>query len=144
VQFQRIFGAWTWRHGALAGISVILFIAALYLLIAQFPKDDTTDFQAAAARIDERIRPGELVILHPPGNAWYVEHFDRHQVLAPRKLAPSDVSHATGLWFVTDRGDKRVRQVFNKAIRRFKRQGQVRFGSVTVFHYWEPKGKGDK
>jgi hypothetical protein len=144
VHFQRILGTWTWRHGALAGISVILFAAALYLLLAHFPADDTADLQAASRRIDARIRPGELVILHPPGNAWYVDLFDGHPVLAPRKLDASDVEHATGLWFVTDRGDQRVRQVFNTAIRRFKRQGHVRFGSVTVFHYWEPKARGAK
>ena len=73
-----------------------------------------------------------------------MEHFDSHPVLAPRKLVPSDVDNATGLWFVTDRGEKRVRQVFNKAIRRFRRQGRARFGTVTVFHYWEPKGRGGK
>jgi len=144
VQFQRIFGAWTWRHGALAGLFVALFAAALTLLIGHLPSDDTQDFQDAARRIGERIRPGELVILHPPGNAWYLEHFDRHVVLAPRKLEPSDVKQATGLWFVTDRGEKRVRQVFHRAIRRFKRQGHAQFGEVTVFHYWEPKGGGDR
>ena len=136
-----IFREWTWRHGVLGGLSVILAAAALLLLVGHFPRDETSDFTDAALRIDERIRAGELVILHPPGNAWYIEHFDKHTVLAPRRLDAKDVDQATGLWFVTDRGDKRVRKVFRKAIRRFKRQGRAEFGEVTVFHYWEPKKK---
>ena len=134
-----IFSGWTWRDGALAGVSVLLAAAAVLLLVGHFPRDDTSDFADAARRIDERIRAGELTILHPPGNAWYIEHFERHTVLAPRRLEVKDVDQATGLWFVTDRGDKRVRQVFRKAIRQFKRQGRAEFGDVTVFHYWEPK-----
>lgn len=144
MRFQNIFQGWTWRHGTLAGVSLALFVVALILLIWHYPTDETQDFADAAQRIDARIRSGELVILHPPENAWYVEHFDRHIVLAPRKLEARDVEGTTGLWFVTDRGDKRVRQVFNKAIRRFRRQGKVEFGDVTVFHYWEPKGKDEK
>jgi len=135
----RIFREWTWRHGALAGTSVLLAAAAVFLLVGHFSMDDTSDFAAAARRIDARIRAGELVILHPPGNAWYIEHFKNHTVLAPRRLEVKDVDQATGLWFVTDRGDKRVRQVFHKAIRQFKRQGRAEFGEVTVFHYWESR-----
>jgi len=122
---------------------VALFTAAAVILLWHLPEDDTADFEAAAKRIDQRIRPGELVILHPPGNAWYLEHFDRHQVLAPRGLEPRDVELAAGIWFVTDRGDLRVRRVFHAAIRRFKRQGRASFGEVTVFHYWEPGGGGE-
>lgn len=144
MRFQRIFQGWTWRHGTLAGVSLVFFFVALTLLIRHYPKDDTQGFEEAARRIDARIRSGELVILHPPGNAWYVEHFDRHVVLAPRKLEARDVEGATGLWFVTDRGDERVRQVFHRAIHRFRRQGKAQFGDVTLFHYWEPKGKAEK
>ena len=143
MRFQRIFGVWTWRAAALGGVSAALFAAAALLLGLYLPADDDADFAAAALRIDQRIRPGELVILHPPGNAWYIEHFERHQVLAPRKLEPRDVEDATGLWFVTDRGDRRVRQVFHGAIRRFRRQGRASFGRVTLFHYWEPRGGGE-
>ena len=144
MQFQRIFGGWTWRDGAMAGLFLSLLVAATVLLVGHLPKDDTTDFAAAAHRIDTRIQAGELVVLHPPGNAWYMDHFDRHMVLAPQKLTARDVEFATGLWFVTDRGDQRVRQVFSKAIHRFKRQGSARFGAVTVFHYWEPKSRDEK
>ncbi|MBM4373326.1 MAG: hypothetical protein FJ098_16840, partial [Deltaproteobacteria bacterium] len=117
-----------------------LFATAIFLLVERWPRDDTRGFREAAARIDERIRPGELVILHPPGNAWHVAFFDRHTVIAPQKLDPADVEKAAGLWFVTDRGDQRVRQVFGRAMARFRRMGTAQFHDVTVFHLWEPRG----
>jgi hypothetical protein len=125
------------RHRTIVILSG-LFIVLAVVLAFMWP-DEHKDFRAAAERIEKNYLPGEVIILHPPGNAWHSKPFNRFPTISPLKLKAKDIKGLAGMWVVTP--DKaRARKVFRGAIKTFRKQGEASFGDLTLLHYWKPKG----
>lgn len=121
----------------LAG-SIVIFLAGI-LVWTIFPMENQ-DFQSAAGQISRNFRSGEVVIMHPPGNTWYLDAFNRFPVVAPRKLGREDLAGFAGVWIVTS-NQPRAEKLFKSALKRFPRHASVKFGDLTVLHHW---GSGSK
>ena len=130
-----------WLSGgnpAVIAVSLLALLGVPILMAALWP-DPGADFRVAAERIELNHRPGELVVLHPPGNAWYMDEFGDLPVVAPLKLKARDTRKLRGVWFVTP-DPKRVKKLFRKVLKPYRKKGSKSFGDLTVLHYWAPKG----
>jgi hypothetical protein len=123
-----------WERAAAAGL-ILLAALALWLFQGTGPQDD---LRAATERIKARIAPGELVLLHPPGNAVYLDCLEGLPVLASATLKRADLAGVAGVWLVTTmpRQALRTHKVLGKA---FKKGGRAEYDSVTLHHFWAPR-----
>jgi hypothetical protein len=123
---------------AVAAALVLLAALALYLYLDSRPQ---RHFREAAARINARLGPGEVVLLHPPGNALYLDCLPGLPVLASATLKKADLEGVAGVWLVTDLPAQALKT--HRVLRQvFKKSGRADYEEVSLFHFWAPKNQG--
>lgn len=120
-------------------LSVALVPLALLAFLTLRAFDPSTPFRDAAAHIEKRLKPGELILLHPPGNSWYADEFQKLPVFSFQTLGSEDLRGLPGVWIVSGAGHKAAARAYAAALKAFARSGSIKKGGLTVLHYWEPR-----
>lgn len=119
-------------------LPALLCIAGALWLTFYFPAPETeTGWDEAAARVQSRIKPGEMVLIYPTWKAAAAEPLKGFPVTCDvwRKGPALHTLKPTGIWVVGAK--KRTRRV-RKALREFAERGTISFDDVHILHMWTP------
>lgn len=117
---------------------------ALTLLLTLLPlreRGDTKSWKEAAAHIKRKFSPGEVVVVHPAGDAAAaMEHLAGLPTICdPRKKnMPLDSLRASGLWII---GTKKPDGRLKKAKSAWGKSAEALYTDVFLNHYWKPKAR---
>jgi len=125
-----------WLTGA-----VLCLCAAAAVWVVDFRGSDAPEWKAAATKTAEKIRLGEVVIVHPSSRAAMAGQFEGLPVACDtgktgtelKSLAPA------GIWIV---GDPKLSDKLKRLAKDYKDRSRRRFGSVGLQHFWNRDGKG--
>ena len=97
-----------------------------------------TGWTEAAARIQSRIKPGEMILVYPTWKAAAAQPLEGFPVTCDvwRKGPDLHTLNPTGIWVVGKK--KRSRRV-RKALGQFAERGTISFDDVHILHMWTPK-----
>jgi hypothetical protein len=120
--------------------AIACLAGALAIWAVDLPDETADDWSAAAARVGQRIRDSEIVLLHPPAHAARTSVLDGLPVACDTGRTGNELQalNPAGIWIVGDRG---LTDKLKRLSRTFSNRSSARFGKVHVQHFWNPSGK---